>query len=72
MKENLERGTSETAKPEEGTYIVEGMIIGMLIGSASSFVFGFGSTASIMTPGFGMLFGLIIGMLIKKKRKPAN
>jgi len=65
---NLEQDISEKDKNYNGTYMIEGLIFGMLAGTIIGIFFGFGSMASFVAPGFGLLAGLIIGMLIKKKR----
>ena|GEM_PF-1132762 len=65
--EKPERNISETDKPEDGTYIIEGMIFGMIVGTVISLIWGIGSIVSIVIPGFGLVVGLTIGMCVKKK-----
>ena len=65
--ENPKHNISEPDKQEDNTYIIEGMIFGMLLGTVMVIIWGISSLASIVAPGFGLVIGLTIGMCIKKK-----
>ena len=51
---------------ENGTYMMEGMCIGMCLGVSLQSVIGFDNSGTAMC--IGMLIGEVIGMMIPKKK----
>jgi len=56
-----------TEDDKKDTYMSEGIIVGLFVGTIIGIFVEFGSIISILAPSFGILFGLMIGMCIKKK-----
>ena len=58
----------QTAEPEEtkSTYVIEGLIAGLLIGAALYFTM---FESLLQSMGFGAAMGWIIGSRIEKKKK---
>ena len=63
---------TSVSKEKKDTYITEGIVFGLLLGTALSTIinlmFDFDALwAWGVSPGFGMLLGIVVGMNIRKK-----